>query len=63
MIHEKTVSRTIEREKILEIQQYHGSGCQGHCDVRNSDLYKIHMVGVKRCSVSLCHMPFSFPVI
>lgn len=52
MIHEKTVSRAIEREKLLEIQQCHGSDCQGHGDVRFSDLYKIHMVGVKRCSLS-----------
>lgn len=39
MIHEKTVSCALEREKILEIQQCHGSGYQGHRDVRNSNLY------------------------
>lgn len=51
MIHEKTVSCAIEREKLLDIQQCHG-------DVRNSDLYKIHMVGWSDAACPLPHAGF-----
>lgn len=60
MIREKTVSCAIEREKLLDIQQCRGSGWQGLGDVRNSDLYKIHVVGVKRCSLSSAAHRFRF---
>lgn len=38
----------LREKKSWKFNSTHGSGCQGLCLVRNSDLCKIHMVGVKR---------------